>query len=66
VERRLLAIGGDGFRRAVMAARRSGLKTEPAFAAVLGLDGDPYEALLYLEAVPDEGVNAILKDRSFG
>lgn len=46
VERRLLAEGGAPFRDAIMAARRAGMKTEPAFAHVLGLAGDPYAALL--------------------
>jgi hypothetical protein len=49
VERRLLSERGARFREAVMAARRAGLKTEPAFAHVLGLSGDPYAALLELD-----------------
>ncbi|PNU06332.1 DUF4269 domain-containing protein [Novosphingobium guangzhouense] len=46
IERRLLDERGDDFRASVMAARRRGMKTEPAFAHVLGLEGDPYAALL--------------------
>lgn len=56
VERRLLALGGDALRETVMALRRRGLKTEPAFAAALGLTGDPYVALLALEGLPDEAL----------
>lgn len=48
VERRLLALGGPRFRRAVLELRRRGAKTEPAVAAALGLPGDPYLALLEL------------------
>ncbi len=47
-EQQLLETGGGAFFEAVRAARRTGLKTEPAFAHVLGMKGDPYEALLAL------------------
>lgn len=60
IERRLLALGGEAFRARIMEARRANLKTEPAFAVTLGLDGDPYEALLALEAETDTGLAAVL------
>nr|WP_314073303.1 DUF4269 domain-containing protein [uncultured Roseococcus sp.] len=60
VERRLLEWGGPAFRSAVMAARSEGAKTEPAFAAALRLPGDPYEALLTLEAGPDDALRRLL------
>jgi 2-hydroxy-3-oxopropionate reductase len=47
-ERRLLMLWGEPLRRRVMALRRQGLKTEPAFARALGIPGDPYEALASL------------------
>lgn len=56
VERRLLAIGGMVFRQSILAARRAGAKTEPAFAAVLALAGDPYAALLDLARQPDSAL----------
>ena len=65
VEQRLLALGGDSFREAVMAQRTSGMKTEPAFAAVLGLDGDSYKALLDLESCSDIELTALLEDQGF-
>lgn len=59
-ERRLLALGGAPLRRAVRAARGRGLKTEPAFAAALGLGGDPYAALLALWEAPPGRLRALL------
>jgi hypothetical protein len=49
VEHALLGAGGEAWRRAVQALKHEGWKTEPAFAALLHLPGDPYEALLALE-----------------
>lgn len=51
-EARLLALGGEPARAAIRALKRSGLKTEPAFAQVFGLPGDPYQALLDLDGDP--------------
>ncbi len=65
VERRLLAMGGEGFRSAIMRARRSGAKTEPAFAVVLGLAGDPYRALLDLEVLSDDALATIVEIAGF-
>lgn len=49
VEYRLLQTYGNDFRNRIVALKQSGIKTEPAFAQELGLEGDPYEALLELE-----------------
>jgi hypothetical protein len=65
VERRLLAFGGDTFRVAVMTRRNNGMKTEPAFAAALGLDGDPFQALLSLECCSDTELIALLREQGF-
>lgn len=46
VEYKLLQESGESFRLQVIALKRAGVKTEPAFAKLLGLVGDPYEALL--------------------
>ncbi|MGO4339158.1 DUF4269 domain-containing protein [Labrys sp. KB_33_2] len=59
-ERRLLTLGGALFRSRVMHHREAGLKTEPAFAAALGLKRDPYQALLDLERQKDGHLEALL------
>lgn len=60
VEQRLLSIGGDVLRTLIMDERRKGLKTEPAFSAILNLSGNPYEALLDLETWSDEALTGLL------
>lgn len=46
VEENILRMKGNKFKDEIIALKKSGLKTEPAFAELLGLDGDPYDALL--------------------
>ena len=53
-ERRLLDLGGPYFREAILTLRNRGMKTEPAFASVLGLAGDPYVAMRALFAASDD------------
>jgi Domain of unknown function (DUF4269) len=65
VERRLLTLGGHAFRAAVLALRQHGMKTEPAFAAVLGLCGDPYLALLDLGQQGDQYLISALRAEGF-
>lgn len=48
-EQTILAVYGAGFQEEIIALKRKGYKTEPAFAYLLGLTGDPYEALLEFE-----------------
>ncbi len=49
IEHKLLMSHGNEFREKIIALKRDGLKTEPAFALLLGLQGDPYLELLKLE-----------------
>ena len=46
IEDRLLKKYGEAFRKQVIDLKTKGHKTEPAFALLLELQGDPYEALL--------------------
>lgn len=48
IEAELLDLLGDDFRKRVIELKSAGLKTEPAFAQLLNLKGDPYEAMLTL------------------
>ena len=53
IERRLLDLDDGRLRKVVLRQRSLGLKTEPAFAAVLGIAGDPYQGLLELASESD-------------
>jgi hypothetical protein len=48
IERRLLALDDGQLRNAVARQRLQGIKTEPAFASMLGISGDPYRGMLDL------------------
>lgn len=61
VEERLLKLGGPTFAEKVRSARARGLKTEPAFAEVLGLTGDPFERLLELQRSTNGELRSLLK-----
>ena len=49
---RLLALGGLALANQVRGLKAAGLKTEPAFAVALGLEGDPSLAMLTLAEAP--------------
>lgn len=49
IEERFLKIGGSLFKEAVMKERNNGLKTEPAYAKVLNLNGNSAQLLLDLQ-----------------
>jgi hypothetical protein len=56
IEYRLILLGGEAFRNNIIELKRSGLKTEPAFAKLLDIKGNPYEELLLLEKYSDEEI----------
>jgi hypothetical protein len=46
VEWNILSSNDDEFREQIISLKKSGMKTELAFAQMLGLEGDPYAAVL--------------------
>jgi hypothetical protein len=48
IENNILLEKGEEFRKRVIELKQQGLKTEPAFAFLLELEGDPYIELLQL------------------
>jgi ribosomal protein S18 acetylase RimI-like enzyme len=60
VEGRLLSVGGAALRDRILAAKRAGAKTEPAFAALLGLPGDPFASMLALEHSSPAALHALV------
>ncbi len=46
VEHRILQEKGEAFRNEIIRLKIAGVKTEPAFAQLLGIEGDPYLGLL--------------------
>jgi len=50
VMQRLARLGGAPIKQKIRCLKRSGLKTEPAISQILGLKGDPYNAVLELES----------------
>jgi hypothetical protein len=58
VEKRLLQIEPT-LRSKVLHLKQAGQKTEPAFAALLRLQGDPYAAMLGLEAYSDRELSRL-------
>ncbi|AYL96379.1 DUF4269 domain-containing protein [Mucilaginibacter celer] len=49
IEHQLLLQKAETFRQQIIDLKKQGMKTEPAFAVTLGLEGDPYTALLNFE-----------------
>ncbi|MDV4149438.1 DUF4269 domain-containing protein [Clostridium sp. AL.422] len=60
IENRVLKLGEDLVREKVIDLKKSGLKTEPAFAKLLNLPGNPYDELLKLEELNDAEIRNLL------
>lgn len=50
IEHKLLLEKGEKFRQEIIDLKQQGYKTEPAFAKLLGLEGDAYHELLKLQS----------------
>ena len=57
---RVIEAGGPHIREAIRDLKRRGMKTEPAVAHLLALDGDPYEAVLNLDQIADTALDALV------
>ena len=60
IENKILLKRGLVFREKIIELKKQGYKTEPAFALLLGLQGNPYEELLKFE-LPETTANSIIK-----
>jgi hypothetical protein len=60
VEGRLLDLGGEALAQAVRTLKGQGIPTEPAFARLLNLPGDPYNALWQLSLAEEETLRRLL------
>ncbi len=61
VEERILKLLGPGFAEKIRSLKSGGMKTEPAFAKLLKLEGDPYEEMLSLGRLNPEEFNAVCR-----
>ena len=65
IEERILSCCSLKFKEKIVALKKSGIKTEPAFAKLLKLNGNPYEELLNLEFLSDEEIVGKLKELGY-
>lgn len=55
IEHQILLEKGEAFRQEIIRLKKQGIKTEPAFAKLLGISGNPYEELLKLVSTIERG-----------
>lgn len=63
VERRLLALDEPSAAESIRALKREGMKTEPAFARLYNLSGNPYDVLDRLVEADEQELRQILLKR---
>ena len=59
---RLTSLSSADFSNRVKAHKTEGLKTEPAIAAVLNLQGEPFAAVMALECASEAKLVSILRN----
>lgn len=64
-EHRLLQLAEERLREDVRVTKVGGLKTEPAFAEVLGLGGDPFIEVLKLASPSDDALKSLLRGAGY-
>ncbi len=65
IEDRILNYAGLKFKEMIIDLKRNGVKTEPAFAKLLNLNGNPYEELLNLEFLTDKEIIDKLRELGY-
>ncbi|MGB3585904.1 MAG: DUF4269 domain-containing protein [Tunicatimonas sp.] len=65
VEHRILQLASVAFREQIKELKQQGIKTEPAFAQLLNLQGDPYQAVLNLENYSDDQLWQLLSSKGY-
>ena len=63
--KRLSKIGGTNFQSAVRTIKKTGIKTEPAIASILQLEGNPYNSVLSLERLKNAEIEKLLFRQNF-
>ncbi len=64
VEARLLSLAGVVAKNAIRDLKKSGIKTEPAFAKYFNIQGDPYDELAKMAYLSDEDLLKFYKIKS--
>lgn len=59
IEDKILKLGGNKLKKEIINLKRNGMKTEPAFAKYLNLNGNPYEELLKLENMSNRDIELL-------
>ncbi|MOA62849.1 hypothetical protein D3C78_1883950 [compost metagenome] len=66
IEDRLLRLFGEKFKQYIIQLKSNGMKTEPAFAKALHIQGDPYLELLSLNNWTDAKLRGLWVDPDGG